>query len=115
LGLRMGLGSSRLELGLGLGLLRLGLGMGRLGHRLRLGLGRLGLGCVVALLGLARVLLQPMALPIQFATCHGLPVFGRTIASARNLGDFPPFGAFAKSGIPKFQSTRLSINRVLPT
>ena len=71
----MGLGSSRLELGLGMGLLRLGLGLGRLGHRLRLGLGRMGLGCVVAFLGLARLLLQPVALLVQFAASHGVPLF----------------------------------------
>src|SRR4029077_18425556 len=55
-GLRLGLGSSRLELGLGvaMGLLRLGLGRLGLGFRcwLRMGMGRLGRR-VVAVLGLA--------------------------------------------------------------
>ncbi len=56
--LGMALGLGRLELGLGMGLLRLGLGMG-----FRLGVGVVGSGFVRmgALLGLARVLLQPMA------------------------------------------------------
>lgn len=63
--LGMGLGSSRLELGLGRWL---GMGMGWLGCRFRLGMGRLGLGRLglgrrlEPLLGLAAVLLQSLAL-----------------------------------------------------
>jgi len=73
----MGLGPSRLELGLGmgLGLLRLGMGLGRMGCWLRMGLGWMGLGCLVPVLGLAFVLLQPMALPLQFPARYGVSVF----------------------------------------
>ena len=57
--LGLGLGMARLELGLGLGLLWLGLGLG-LGGRLRLGLG-FRLGCLGSFLGMAPVLVQPVA------------------------------------------------------
>ena len=53
----LGLGLAWLELGLGLGLLWLGLG---LGGRLRLGLG-FRLGCLGSFLGMAPVLVQPVA------------------------------------------------------
>lgn len=78
--LGMGLGPSRLELGLGLGR-RLGLGRW-LGPRLWLGMGRLGLGRLgmgrrlEPLLGLAVLLLQPLALLVRRAAIRCVPIPG---------------------------------------
>ena len=70
----LGLGMARLELGLGLGLLWMGLG---LGVGLRLGLG-LGLGCLGSFLGMAPLLVQPVARHQRSSTLRAGPLSGLT-------------------------------------
>lgn len=72
--LGLGLGPTWLELGLGLGLGMLRLGMGRLGLGLRFRRRMGWLGRLESLLGLAALLLQPLALLLRSGAFGGLPV-----------------------------------------